>query len=354
MTRFGSVAALVILLAAEPLWAASPPSRQERASQLDAMARAQWKRGEHDAAIDSWKSALKLWKGGKVAFNLALALTERERFEEALDVLRTARKYTIPREHRHRYNELEERIHAGLRITHAELVLIVRPAEAAVRRDGKSWFRPHHTFTRDARSAIIVTMPGYQTATRLWRHAPGSKHTMEVDLEPEKFGTLIIRAEPHGATVKVRGRVVGTTPIEPLTPLGPGDYPVEISAAGHETARRIIEVKAGRHHRWILALTKVPVVPTPGPKPAPVVAPIPEPRPPTPAEDGRAGRIAGWVLAGVGIAAVATSVALLGASDDIRDHEGADAAYRARMAGWSMLGVGVAAGGTGGLLLWQF
>ena len=57
-------------------------------------------------------------------------------------------------------------------------------------------------------------------------------------------GTLVIRAFPLGARVRIDGELVGAAPLEPLD-LPPGRHEVRVSADGFEPAIRITEVSTG-------------------------------------------------------------------------------------------------------------
>ncbi|MBJ6763146.1 PEGA domain-containing protein [Myxococcaceae bacterium JPH2] len=65
----------------------------------------------------------------------------------------------------------------------------------------------------------------------------------QAELAKQAPGTLTVESIPEGATVLVRGREVGTTPLKGVT-LPPGGYPVVVQLAGYTSYATYTEVKA--------------------------------------------------------------------------------------------------------------
>ncbi|RJS27123.1 PEGA domain-containing protein [Corallococcus sp. H22C18031201] len=65
----------------------------------------------------------------------------------------------------------------------------------------------------------------------------------QAELAKQAPGTLTVESVPEGATVLVRGREVGTTPLKGVT-LPPGGYPVVVQLAGYTAYATYTEVKA--------------------------------------------------------------------------------------------------------------
>ena len=91
---------------------------------------------------------------------------------------------------------------------------------------------------------IRLSAPRHQDfVTRLTIRGAGAVQTLEAKLEP-RWAPVSFSSDPSGATVKVDGRPVGTTPL--TADLGAGPHEVEVSMNGRETRRRRIRVEANR------------------------------------------------------------------------------------------------------------
>jgi hypothetical protein len=126
-------------------------------------------------------------------------------------------------------------------------------------------------------------------------------------------------AQTAGMTLKLDGRVVGQAAWGEPLPLDPGLHPVEATAPGKRTWTQQVDVRPGPSTQDVV----IPALADPGDAPpslpvapvgqAPVIeppraAPTPEPPPPAPAPapEGTSGggRTAGFVVGGVGLAAI--------------------------------------------------
>ena len=107
-----------------------------------------------------------------------------------------------------------------------------------------------------------------------------------LDAAPEARGILVITSTPSGATVEIDGEVIGPTPARVELPSGIHD--VVVRKADRVTQTRRVEL---------------------GPDGGDVTARFELPR--DPQLDARAGKIAGWSLIGVGVAAMATGIGLV-------------------------------------------
>src|SRR5690606_9230094 len=98
---------------------------------------------------------------------------------------------------------------------------------------------------------------------------------------------VVFRSTPPGATIRLDGQVLGTTPLETI--LDPGMHHIEASLGGHVDGQRTFEAVTG-------VRTAVSFDLEPAPRP----------------ESIRKLRIFGWTALGVGIAGLATGATLIG------------------------------------------
>jgi hypothetical protein len=149
---------------------------------------------------------------------------------------------------------------------------------------------------RDYDLAIEVTWPDGRTRATTSRctictpREAGTRAATEalalLDAAPEALGILVITSTPSGATVEIDGEVIGPTPARVELP--PGIHDVVVRKADRVTQTRRVEL---------------------GPEGGDVTARFELPR--DPQLDARAGKIAGWSLIGVGVAAMATGIGLV-------------------------------------------
>ncbi|MCR9165939.1 MAG: PEGA domain-containing protein [Nannocystaceae bacterium] len=162
--------------------------------------------------------------------------------------------------------------------------------------------------------------------------------------------TLVIDSVPPGATVRIDGVEVGTTPLD--IEATPGEHVVELLADGFAPVEQAVDVERGMRERLRLVMAEEA-------PPAPIV------EPPAPTDTGptrRRGRvIASAALLGSGVAAVGAGVALLvlhgrpitGKCSGANVDADGDCQFLrdTRLGGAVALGVGVAASAAGGVLL---
>lgn len=138
--------------------------------------------------------------------------------------------------------------------------------------------------------------------------------------------TLIVNAEPPGATIAVDGKKVAAATV--TIDVSAGEHTLEVSAAGYETLKRQVTVASGRTVELNLSLKPTPAPPPP---PAPMVsADVPrkekepeltpttapaEPMVTKPVDQPKHVRTFTWVAGGTAIAAGAVATGLgVGAS----------------------------------------
>ena len=126
-------------------------------------------------------------------------------------------------------------------------------------------------------------------------------------------GRLVIQVSPFGAEVLVDGEVVGTAPLAPLT-VTPGAHQVDVRAPGRPSAGQHVQVPAGGEVTVSFAL--------PEPPPDRPETPPPE----LPRDEGPRATPWQWVTLGTGAALVAGGVVLwwLGEEDWQKVEDGTD------------------------------
>ncbi len=141
---------------------------------------------------------------------------------------------------------------------------------------------------------------------------------VEVEAKP----MLTITSDPAGANVTVDGQPAGRTPVT-LRDLTAGTHNLELSMAGHVSATKTVELRAGVAHEISLQLeaqgATPPTVVTP-PPPAPEPQVIAQP-PPAPPPNGHPGRIARGLAIGAFAAAVVSGAVAIYTWRTYRDLE---------------------------------
>ena len=138
-------------------------------------------------------------------------------------------------------------------------------------------------------------------ATYYAKNAPADRGERAVKLLADastKIATLAIDAQPEGAEILVDGQPIGRAPLGGPVFLEPGERTITARVPGRPDVVRKLALIAGRADKVQLQVdeAKVPVVALPPPPPPP-----PPPRSVVP----------GVVIAGVGVAALATGIGLL-------------------------------------------
>ena len=107
---------------------------------------------------------------------------------------------------------------------------------------------------------VQFTLPGYDPETRIATVTAGQQTTVYVTLTPTAPTTGVLRVEstPSGASVKIDGVSVGTSPVE-RSGLAPGSHSVEVSKTGYYTETTVASVSVGTTTLVQLTLTPMPV-----------------------------------------------------------------------------------------------
>ena len=199
---------------------------------------------------------------------------------------------------------------AHLQASRGRVAIAIFPATAVVTVDGAgievgptggvAWVAPGaHTIRAEA--------AGFQPADRAIEVPLGGAIDVKLSLAPiEGAALLVIGANVPGATVKVNGRAVGVTPLEPIS-LEEGTADVRLEKSGYEPWARSVVVTRGAPLR--VEANLVTAVTATASSAATVVERAVEPD-----DGGSSGDdgmiIGGWVSLGAGLGAVGAGVAM--------------------------------------------
>jgi len=138
-------------------------------------------------AARTWDEAFGLRPSAKYAFNAGLAYAHLERWLDAHERLRTARKHPIGPNLNAPLAQLEVRVARELPRTHAQFTLTVDPPAATVVRNGRPWPEPRSPWVRGEHSLIRVTHDGFLPYAESVSHPIGQHTRLSIDLQPESL-----------------------------------------------------------------------------------------------------------------------------------------------------------------------
>jgi len=135
---------------------------------------------------------------------------------------------------------------------------------------------------------------------------------------------VTFQVDVEGAVVTVDGRPVGSTPIDGVIFVDPGDRVFAAEAEGYKPARLEQTLAAGEQVEIILDMEEAAIEPpVVKPKPKPVPEPEPEPEPEPPPVVKRRSRTALWIGLGLTgaftLGATITGIMAMGKHDDFED-----------------------------------
>ena len=191
---------------------------------------------------------------------------------------------------------------------HTFIRLRVEPPEAKVSRQGAAWKSPREIWTKRDKSTVALSAEGYETKVLQWEHALGIKHEklvsltkLKSDIKPAK---LVIKGSPKGAQVHINGKPTCILPACVVT-LKPGRFRIRVASTGHVEHQSVVSLRAGEvtnHNVTLAATVKQSPVPT-------VTKAPPKPKFGT----------AKWAVLGSGIALVAAGGGLFGYAANVVD-----------------------------------
>ncbi|HJX66727.1 MAG TPA: PEGA domain-containing protein [Polyangia bacterium] len=178
-------------------------------------------------------------------FNLANCYKALQRYGDALAAIERLRK-DFAGKLKPEIKDAVERQQQEINSLVARLTLQTVPADATIRIDGKDMGtgpKLGPLLLGPGEHEIEAARSGYRSQRRSVKLVSGAGRTEKFVLEGAS-GNLVVRANVAGAAVFVDGRQVGTTPLDEPLALPPGEYVLNLRAAGHEDAERSIEVQS--------------------------------------------------------------------------------------------------------------
>ena len=351
----GSAVAIGLVLGSVSPSQAAPPAGEKAAERLHEKAKNAYRDGRLREAVELWREANRLQAHWKYAYNLANAAYEIQDYLAAWEFVGRAKALGLPAEYIAQLAELRGKVRGALLNKHALLELTVEPPDATVRRNGHPWVPPRELWTTDRQSRIEVSRAGYDTATFVWDHVPGTPHTRAVRLDKSKpLVALTVIGRPVGATVLVDDRPSGRLPLRAPLRIRPGRHVLRVTHPGYVAETRTLDVRPGAGIQVSVALRAV------GGGRADVGL----------RAEARRGALwtPGWATLASGLAVVAVGAGMFGWSDTItkdindlqkspgglakfgtyagfRQHvtSESDKADKVALAGWVLTGVGAAA-----------
>jgi hypothetical protein len=170
----------------------------------------------------------------------------------------------------------------------------------------------------------------------------------------KQIGQVSVTGTPAGAIVSIGGKQIGTVPMAPLR-VAAGQLAIEVSAPGYKDHRETVTVAGESHQTLAVNLLREGAAVEPGAQegvPAGGLAQKERPAGADSSSSWGAGKIAGVVLIGVGVAAIATGAfSLRGAAERCGAPTWAvcNQGDRSTAPGWALIGVGAAAAIAGGV-----
>lgn len=239
--------ALVLSSVGSVVGAAPEPTPQQRAeaTRLNKEALADRDAGRYDAAIEKLRRALTLYSTPTTVYNLARTYETAEEFALARDHY----KLCLSKEPTTRIRRLAEEKLAGLekKLSKGRLVVEVTPPGAHVFVDGRAIggapVAPQQVPAKKQR--VHAELDGYQREER-WVDVPGAGEAqVRLALVPlERLGSLIIEVAPTAAEVWLDDEPLGTAPL-PRQRLAAGTHRVRAEMAGYETETEEVTVAPG-------------------------------------------------------------------------------------------------------------
>jgi hypothetical protein len=145
--------------------------------------------------------------------------------------------------------------------------------------------------------------------------SPQRRREVEAELRKQeaRIGVLVVSAKPEGAEVRMDGKPLGKTPSPRAVRVSAGRHTVEASLAGYAPASREVTARGRESIDVALELDRVVLAVAPLQAPVVQLEQRASSAPPVEAASGAWRRTAGYVVGGVGVAALATGsvVALL-------------------------------------------
>jgi hypothetical protein len=225
-----------------------------------------YKEQNYDAALAEFLGAYAISGEPIVTYNVGLTYKALFRYSEAMETLERYLDESAARGHpvsKDRRAEVENII-AEMRSLLADVTVSLKPAEAALRIDGRLVPLSIEGLVRlPAGSHVLdASAPDYVAAKREITVVAGTPQTVSLALAAiPRTGKVTITASQIGAHVIVDGRDFGAAPA--VVELAVGGHQVEVSAPGYAPSRSELSVAAGQS-RTVTIFLEPPRVESPG------------------------------------------------------------------------------------------
>lgn len=308
-------AALLFGLLLALLFAPPTHARTEKlsVSRLNTQMMKRFRQGDYRGALTIARRLYQRTHNPQLLVNIARCHDLLQQYGPAIaHYLKYAKTVSGPRQEQVVQRVLQLRLKFGL--THREIVIVTRPPAAAIWLDGKKLADPTPTtqWLPFGRHNLRFARSGYRTIQRVLMVIAGPTLTVDETLKPLlKPALLSVTSTRHGATVTLNGKRLGSAPLaRQLLPAG--RYVLRVVSRGYTVWTQQVTLRAGETTTIHAVLQPLPVT---------IVTTTPY-------------RSAGWITLGVGLASLATGLALnLWSNKIVRD---ANTALDLKIAGASV------------------
>ncbi|MEE2786352.1 MAG: PEGA domain-containing protein [Myxococcota bacterium] len=253
----------------------------EKAAGIARDAATDYRAQRYQAALEKYLEASKLLPNSSLDINIGLCYEKLERPEKAMFHCKIAlNAQGMPGPIRHAAQKCVDRVKDKL--TPPNLVVRSTPSGATVKVDGQLVGQtPWRGSVAPGLRIVDVELLGHRTVSRRVSAKYTEDHQVNATLIPNQLGALLsLRTIPNDATVMLDGQMIGQTPLDRY-PVAPRNSVIEISKDGFSTQVMSMAFADGSHLDRSITLV--------------------------PQKQGRSGQLIrwpGWVLVGLGAAAL--------------------------------------------------
>ena len=224
-----------------------------------------FKEQNYDAALAEFLGAYGISGEPVVLYNMALTFKALFRYSEAMDILERYLAESAGHGHpvaRERRAEVESII-AEMRSLLADVTIMLTPADAALRIDGRPTSLDVQGIVKLPAGSHVIEAgaPDHVAGRREITVVAGTAQTVALDLDAiPHSGHVTITASQIGARVAVDGNDMGPAPV--TIELATGGHQVEVMAPGFAPSRSELAVAAGQSRTVTIVLELPPVAET--------------------------------------------------------------------------------------------
>jgi hypothetical protein len=224
-----------------------------------------FKEQNYDAALAEFLGAYGISGEPVVLYNMALTFKALFRYSEAMDILERYLAESAGHGHpvaRERRAEVESII-AEMRSLLADVTIMLTPADAALRIDGRPTSLDVQGIVKLPAGSHVIEAgaPDHVAGRREITVVAGTAQTVALDLAAiPHSGHVTITASQIGARVAVDGNDMGPAPV--TIELATGGHQVEVMAPGFAPSRSELAVAAGQSRTVTIVLELPPVAET--------------------------------------------------------------------------------------------